>query len=168
MGWGSAVGNLFTDHCLAAISAWWQYSSALLVAANNSESASKGLPFNWAEHLSKWFLLWWVSPPQMRRIRSLPSHFFSAQPINHCKIWLIVSVLSHALYFHNGLYAHVFANISTSLHKLADAQSVGACDMILFHSPCSPLPAGRAWKSTDAPNLAQAVVESWQKHLPFP
>lgn len=75
------------------------------------------------------------------RISSFPSHFFPAQPINHCKIWLTVSVLSHALYFHNGLFAHVFANISTSLHKLADSQSVGACDMIPFCSPCSYLAA---------------------------
>lgn len=139
MGWGSAVGVLFTDYCLAAISTRSQHSSALLAAENNSESASKGLPFNWAEHLPKWFLSWWVSPPRMRRIRSLPSHFFSLQCINHCKIWLIVSVLSHALHFHNGLSAHVFDNISTSLHKLADAQSIGACDMIRFRSPCSYL-----------------------------
>lgn len=75
----------------------------------------------------------------MRRIRPLPSRFFSVLPINHCKIWLIVSVLSHALYFHNGLFAHVFANISTSLHKLADAQSAGACDAITFRSPYSYL-----------------------------
>lgn len=139
MGWGSAAGILFTSHCLAAISTRWQYSYALLAAENNSESASKGLPFNWAEHLPKWFLSWRVSPPRMRRTRSLPSRFFSAQPINQCKIWLIVSVLSHALYFHNGLFAHVFANISTSLHKLADAQSAGACDMIPCRSLCSCL-----------------------------
>jgi len=77
----------------------------------------------------------------MRRIRSLSSHSFSPQCINHCKTWLIVSVLSHALYFHNGLFAHVFANISTSLHKLADAQSVGACDTIPFCSPRAYLAA---------------------------
>lgn len=75
------------------------------------------------------------------RISSFPSRFFSAQPINHCKIWLTFSVLSHGLYFHNGLFTHVFANISASLHKLADSQSVGACDMIPFCSPCSYLAA---------------------------
>lgn len=60
IGWGSAVGILFTDHCLAAISTWWQYSCALLAAENNCESASKGLPFNRAEHLSKWLLSWYL------------------------------------------------------------------------------------------------------------
>lgn len=37
----------------------------------------------------------------------------------------------------------MFANISTSLHKLADAQSVGACDMIPFRSPRSPVAVPR-------------------------
>lgn len=78
-----------------------------------------------------------VSPPWMSRIQFLPSRLFSPQPINHWKIQLIVSVLSHALYFHNGVFSHAFANISTSLHKLADAQSVGAWDMIPFCSPRS-------------------------------
>lgn len=78
-----------------------------------------------------------VSPPWMRRIQSLPSHLFSPQPINHWKTWLIVSVLCHALYFHNGVFSCAFANISTSLHKLADAQSAGAWDMIPFCCPRS-------------------------------
>lgn len=134
MDWGSAVGILFTNHCLAAISTQWQYSSALLAAENNSESASKGLPFNWAEHLPKRFSSWWTSPPWMRSIQALPSQSCSLQRATHCRTWLIVPVLSCDLYFHNGLSSHV-GYISTSLHKLADIQHAGACDTTPFCSP---------------------------------
>lgn len=104
----------------------------LLVAENNFESASEGLPFCWAEHFPNDFCYSISSLDDEHLFQLFPfgSALCSAQTT--IKQGSFVSVLSHELYFHNELFSPVFAYFSASV---VNTQCAGASDTTPFLLP---------------------------------